>query len=141
MALDEVNTLIREAGDAALEIVLQQNILLDAVDAFEERNTGNSRSNQFKRRDVLTTVDALAVLPSRIATQLEAWTSGDPPLVSAKGFEENVLIELAVYLNALYDFTVREHLATPGFKQDLVLHAVERLKNANRAVGKCYGEL
>jgi len=140
LALDEVNSLIREAGSSALEIVVQQNILLDAIEHYQESHTGKSRSDCLKRRDVLTTMDAFGALPHQLAAQIESWTSGKAPLVSALGFEENVLIELAVYINAIYDFTIREELSTIGFDQDLVLRSIEQIKIANRAVARCYGE-
>ncbi len=141
MSLSNINSLIDKASAAALKIITMQNILLDAIDAYQENTQGTSPSARLKRKDMLVSVDELAQLTYQVANQLETWKKCSTPILSSQGFEMNVLNEMALHFTVLNAFLTREKIKTPGYDHNAVLVSIVHLKATNLEVGKCYGDL
>lgn len=132
----EVQELLKRVTESVISLNTQQNVLLDAVEKYQTLSTGKSKSDCLKRKDLLASVDALGKLPYDVAHRLEHWMAGEQPMVSAEGFEREVLVEFAINLQAIYTFMRRENIELIGFDPALVKASLGTIQLANRVTAQ-----
>lgn len=132
MTNDQRTRLLKHAGDAALELNKQLNLLLDGYDFAISRWRFEEPSEQLELRELQASIKELATLPRMIAMELDAWSLDEEQTLSRIGFEIHVLNELAIHMHSVAFFLGRRHIDIEPFSLRSVSSAIAVLRATNR---------
>jgi len=106
------------AIDSALEINQFLNHVIDSYESHISTWKTPKVFEQIERKEVSQSIHELSVLTHAIAHRLTEWRESTEPLVSARGFEINILNEFQVHMSTVLTFLERHKVPIQAdFKQ------------------------